>query len=146
MDDGGLAAAADASDVAEEVQGDVDVDAAEVVDAGSGELEVLAAGLAAVFGHGDGEAAGEVFAGDGVGVGGDFCYGAGGEELAAEFAGTGAGVEEVVGGAGDVGVVFDDEGCVTEGAELFLEVDTLAGVPGGVARQVRVHTIRPRHN
>src|SRR5260370_1376917 len=48
MDDGGFAAAADSSDAAEEGQGDVDVDAAEVVDAGSGELEGLAAGLAAV--------------------------------------------------------------------------------------------------
>ncbi len=68
MDEGGFAGAADSGDAAEEVEGDVDVDAAEVVDAGSGELEVLAAGFAAVFGDGDGEAAGEVFAGDGVWV------------------------------------------------------------------------------
>ena len=83
MDEGGFAGAADAGDADEEAEGDVDVDAAEVVDAGAGEFEVLAAGLAAVFGDGDGEAAGEIFAGDGVWVGGDFFDGAGGEEVAA---------------------------------------------------------------
>ena len=66
MDDGGFAGAGDAGDAAEQVEGDVEVDAAEVVDAGAGELEVLASGFAAGFGDGDGEAAGEVFAGDGV--------------------------------------------------------------------------------
>ncbi len=76
VDERGFAAAADAGDAAEEVEGDVDVDAAEVVDAGAGEAEVFAAGLAAVLGDGDGEAAGEIFAGDGVGVGGDFGDGA----------------------------------------------------------------------
>ncbi len=83
MDDGGFAGAADAGDAAEEAEGDVDIDAAEVVDAGAGEFEVLAAGLAAVFGDGDGEAAGEIFSGDGVWVCGDFGDGASGEELAA---------------------------------------------------------------
>ena len=78
VDDGGFAAAADSGDTAEEVEGNVEVDAAEVVDACSGELEVLAAGFAAVLGYGDGEAAGEVLAGDRCGVGGDFGYGAGG--------------------------------------------------------------------
>ncbi len=130
VDDGGLAAAADAGDAAEEVEGDVEVDAAEVVDAGSGELEVLAAGLAAVLGDGDGEAAGEIFAGDGRGVGGDFGDGAGGEEMAAEFAGSGAEVEKVVGGADDVGVVLDDEDGVAEVAELFHDADELGGVAG----------------
>jgi hypothetical protein len=83
MDEGGLARAADAGDAAEKVEGDVEVYAAEVVDAGSGEFEVLATGFAAVFGYGDGEAAGEIFAGDGVWVGCDFGHGSGGEELAA---------------------------------------------------------------
>ena len=55
MDEGGFAGAADAGDAAEQVERDVEVDAAEVVDARSGELEVFAAGLAAVLGDGDGE-------------------------------------------------------------------------------------------
>ena len=114
----------------EQAEGDVDVDAAEVVDAGAGELEVFAAGLAAVLGDGDGEAAGEIFAGDGVWVGGDFGDGAGGEELAAEFAGAGAEVEEMVGGADDVGVVLDDEDGVAEVAEVLHDADELGGVAG----------------
>jgi len=72
MDERGFARAADAGDAAEEVEGDVDVDAAEVVDARSGEAEMLAAGLAAKFGDGDSHAAGEVFSGDGAGICGDF--------------------------------------------------------------------------
>src|SRR5258708_11687634 len=84
VDEGGLAGAADSGDADEEAERDVDVDAAEVVDAGAGEFEVFATGLAAVFGDGDGEAAGEVFAGDGVWVFCDFGDGSGGEELAAE--------------------------------------------------------------
>ena len=76
MDERGLAAAADSGDAAEQVEWDVDIDAAEVVDAGSGEAEHLAAGLAAELGDGDGEAAGEIFSGDGAWVGGDFRNGA----------------------------------------------------------------------
>jgi hypothetical protein len=57
MDEGGFAGAADAGDADEEAEGDVDVDAAEVVDAGAGEFEVLPAWLSAVFGDRDGEAA-----------------------------------------------------------------------------------------
>src|SRR5882757_2949823 len=80
MDEGGFAGAADSGDADEEAEGNVDVDAAEVVDAGAGEFEVLAAGFAAVLGDGDGEAAGEVFAGDGVWVFCHFGYGAFSEE------------------------------------------------------------------
>ena len=130
VDERGFAGAGDAGDAAEQVEGDLDVDAAQVVDAGAGEREVLAAGLAAVLRDGDGEAAGEIFAGDGARVGGDFGDGAGGEELAAEFAGAGAEVEQVVGGADDVGVVLDDEDGVAEIAEVVQDADELGGVAG----------------
>ena len=130
VDERGLAAAADAGDAAEQVEGDFDVDAAEVVDAGAGEAKHFAAGLAAVLGDGDGEPAGEIFAGDGAGVGGDFGDGAGGEELAAEFACAGAEVEQVVGGADDVGVVLDDEDGVAEVAQGVEDADELGGVAG----------------
>ena len=93
-------------------------------------LRCFAAGLAAVLGDGDGEPAGEIFASDGAGVGGDFGDGAGGEELAAEFACAGAEVEEVVGGADDVGVVLDDEDGVAEVAQVFEDADELGGVAG----------------
>ncbi len=130
MDEGGFAGAADAGDADEKAEGDVDVDAAEVVDAGTGELEVFAAGLAAVFGDGDGEAAGEVFSGDGVWVRGDFLDRSRGQQLTAEFACAGAEVEEMVGGADDVGVVLDDEDGVAEVAEVLHDADELGGVAG----------------
>ena len=56
--------------------------------------------------------------------------GAGGEQLAAEFAGAGAEVEQVVGGADDVGVVLDDEDGVAEIAQVFHDADELGGVAG----------------
>ncbi len=130
VDEGGFAGAGDAGDAAEEIEGDVEVDAAEVVDAGAGEQEVFAAGLAAVLGDGDEGASGEVAAGDGVGVGGDFGDGSGGEELAAELAGAGAEVEQVVGGADDVRVVLDDEDGVAEVAEVLHDADELGGIAG----------------
>ena len=68
MDERGFAGAGDAGDADEQVEGDFDVDAAQVVDARAGEEELFAAGLAAVLGDGDVSAAGEIFAGDGVGV------------------------------------------------------------------------------
>ena len=64
------------------------------------------------------------------GVRGDLGDGACGEELAAELAGAGAEVEEVVGGADDVGVVLDDEDGVAEIAEVFHDADELGGVAG----------------
>ena len=88
----------------------------------------FAAGLAAMARDGDGEAAGEVFSGDGVGVGGDFGDGAGGEDVAAEFAGAGAEVEQVVGGADDGGVVLDDEDGVAEIAQGVEDADELGGI------------------
>ena len=50
--------------------------------------------------------------------------------MAAEFAGAGAEVEEVVGGADDVGVVLDDEDGVAEVAEVLHDADELGGVAG----------------
>ena len=90
--------------------------------------EFFAAGFAAEFGNGDLRAAGEVFAGDGVGIVAHLVDCACGEQSAAELAGAGAEIEEVVGGADDVGVVLDDEDGVAEIAELFHDADELGGV------------------
>ena len=48
--------------------------------------------------------------------------------MAAEFSGSGAEVEEMVGGTDDVGVVFDDEDGVAEVAEVLHDADELGGV------------------
>ena len=45
------------------------------------------------------------------------------DDLAAEFSGSGAEVQDVVGGAHDVGVVFDDQDGVAEVAEFVEDAD-----------------------
>ena len=57
-----------------------------------------------------------------------FVDGSCGEQPAAEFACAGTEVEQVVGGADDVGVVLDDEDGVAEIAQLFHDADELGGV------------------
>jgi len=128
MDERRFARAGDSGDADEHVERDVDVDTAEVVDARAGQLDVLATKLAAVLGHGDRCAAGEVPAGDGVWVGRDFGDCPRGEELTTELACARAEIEQVVGGADDVGIVLDDEDGVAEVAELFHDVDESRGV------------------
>ncbi len=90
----------------------------------------FAAGLAAARGHGDGNLAGEISAGERVGIGLDLGQDAFGEELAAELAGAGAEVEQMIGGAEDVGVVLDDEDGVAQIAQLFEDADEACGVAG----------------
>ena len=63
-------------------------------------------------------------------VGLDLGEDARGEELAAELAGAGAEVEQMVGGAEDVGVVLDDEDGVAEVAQVFEDADEAGGVAG----------------
>ena len=130
MDEGGFAGAGDAGDGDEHAHGDFDIDAAEVVGASAFKDEHFAAGGAAAGGNGDGELAGEVASCEGVGVGEDLLHGACGEELAAEFSGAGAEVEEVVCGAEDVGVVLDDEDGVAEVSEVLEDADEAVGVAG----------------
>ncbi len=128
VDERGLAAATDAGDAAEEVERDFDIDAAQVVQADAGELEALAAGLAAMARDGNGQTAGQIFSGNGVRVGGDLGDGARGEDVAAEFARAGAEVEEVIGGTDNVGIVLDDEDGVAEVAQGVEDADELGGV------------------
>ncbi len=130
MDEGGLAGAGDAGDGDEQTEGDFDVEAAEVVSLSAAENKLFPARRAAARGYGDGDFAGEVTAGKRVGVGFDFCQGAGGEELAAELASAGAEVEEIVGGAEDVGIMLDDDDGVAEVAEIFEDADEANGVAG----------------
>src|SRR5208283_1371675 len=101
-----------------EVERDFDIDAAQVMQADSGELEAgFGIGLAAMARDGDGEAAGEILSSDGLRVGGDLGDRARGEDVAAKLARAGAEIEEVVGGADDAGVVLDDQDGVAEIAQ-----------------------------
>ena len=100
VDECGFAGAGDAGDGDEQAEGNFDVDAAEVVDARAFEDEFFAAGLAAVFGDGDLARPERYLPVMELGLCGDLVDGACGEETAAEFAGAGAEVEEMVGGSG----------------------------------------------
>ncbi len=79
--------------------------------------ELLLARRATAGGNGNGDFAGEIAAGERVGIGFDFSEDALGHELAAELACSGAEVEQVVGGAQNVGVVLDDDDGVAEVAQ-----------------------------
>jgi hypothetical protein len=93
----------------------------DVVGRGSAQHEALFSrpGYAAAGGHGDGELSGEIAAGERVGIGLDLGENALGQQLAAQLAGAGAQVEQVVGGAQHVGVVLDDEDGVAQVAQLL---------------------------
>ena len=71
----------------------------------------------AFFRDGDGFAAGEVFAGERVGVRFDFGGGACGDDAAAVDARAGADIDDVVGGADGVFVVLDDDDGVAQIAQ-----------------------------
>jgi hypothetical protein len=102
----------------------------EVVGGGSAQDQALAAGRAAARGDGNGELAGEIAAGERIGVGFNFGENALGKKLAAQFAGAGAEVEEMIGGAENVGVVLDDDDGVAQIAQLFQDVNEAGSVAG----------------
>ena len=59
----------------------------------------------------------------------EFGEGAGGHEAAAELAGAGAHVEQVIGAADDVGVVFYDQDGIAEVAKGFEDGDEFGRIP-----------------
>ena len=131
VDECGFAAAADAGDAAEEVEGDLDIDAAQVMQADAGELEGASRpGSRRWRGTGMVRRPERYFPVMELRVGGDFGDGAGGEDVAAKLARAGAEVEEMVGGADDGGVVLDDEDGVAEIAQGVEDADELGGVAG----------------
>ena len=105
-------------------------------------------GVAAARGNGNGNLSGEIAAGERVGIGLDFGEHALGEKLAAEFAGAGTEVEQVIGGAQDVSVVLDNNDGVAQVAQLFKDMDQARSVArvqadGGLVEHVeRAHEAR----
>ncbi len=61
-------------------------------------------------------------------VGHDFAVGAFEDDASAEFAGAGAEIDDVVGGAHEVGIVLDDDDGIAEVAQFFEDADEAAGV------------------
>ena len=142
VDEGAFAAAGDAGDAGEEAERQFEVDVFQVVAAGAIEVQqALVVARGARGGHGDGFAAGEVFAGEGIGVGADFGGGALRGDGAAVDTRTGADVHDVVGGTDGVFVVFDDDDGVAEVAqaqEAFEQAGVVALVQadGGFVKDV----------
>ncbi len=124
VDQGRLARAGDAGDAAEDAERDRHVDLLEVVFAGAAD-EQRAARLAALGRHLDLSLAGEVLAGQRGRVLGDLGGRAGGDHVAAVFAGTGPEVDQVVGGEHRALVVLDHDHRVAEVAQAVERRDQL---------------------
>ena len=102
----------------------------QVVGRGAAQHQRLLAGRTAARGHGNGDLAGEIAAGERVGIGLDLGQNALGQQLAAKLARAGAEIEQMIGGAQNVRIVLDDENGVAQVAQLFQDVNQ----PGRVAR------------
>lgn len=129
-DEGGFSGAADAGDADEAGEGESDVEVFKIMAGGAFEAEV-SGGLrmdGPVALEGGGAMSGEVEAGERLPGFQDLAGGALEDDLAAGFAVTGAEVDDLVGGAGDAGVVFDDDDGITEVAEFFDDGDESAGI------------------
>ena len=127
---------------AKQAEGNVDVDAAQVVDARALELEVLAAGFAAgAWGTGMVRRPERYLPVMEFG----FAMTSGTVPAARSWPPSspapGAEVEQVVRGANDVGVVLDDEDSVAKIAEVFHDADEL----GGIASVEADGRVRPAH-
>ncbi len=117
VDQGALAASADAGDDGHDAERDADGDVLQVVLARAGDGEPLA-GKGARLGalqHGDG--AGEIAAGERFRAGHDLLGRAFGDDVAAETSGARAEIEDVIGVADGVFVVLDDEDGVAQVAQ-----------------------------
>ena len=141
----GFARAGDAGDGHQHSERNFDVETVDVVGRGAAQDEALLARRAAARGHGNGELAGEIAAGERIGVGLDLGQHALGEQLAAQLARAGAEVEQMVGGAQNVGVVLDDEDGVAQVAQLFKNVDQPGRVAGVQADGRLVEHIERAH-
>ena len=114
---GRLAAAGDAGDAGEQAERDLGGDVLEVVAARVDDLERAAGVARPALGDRHHQFAGEIFAGDRVGVADQVLDLALGDDLAAVDAGAGADVEHMVGGADGVLVVLDHDHGVAEVAQ-----------------------------
>ncbi len=139
---GGFSGAGYAGDYREQAERQFQVDIFQVVGFAAEDAEEFSVGRAALGGHGDGEFAAEVTAGEGIGVVLDFLGVAFGDQVAAGVSGAGAEVDDVVGAADGFFVVLDDQDGVAHVAELLERGDqasVVAGVQadGGLVKDVK---------
>src|SRR6266852_2519523 len=137
VDEGGFAGAGNAGDDREQAEGQSDVDIFQIVGAGAENLDGFAVGTAALFGDGDVGGAAEIAAGERFGAGGDVGRLAVRDKVTAGIARSWAEVDDEVGAANGVFIVFDDEHGVAEIAKL-LEGAEQASVVAGVQADGRL--------
>lgn len=141
VDKGGFARAGDAGDDSEEAEGELDIDVFEIVFAGADDAQEFARGFATFARRGELFFAGQVAAGDGICVLGDFCWGASGDDFPALYTSAGADVHEIVALVDGVFVVLDyDDGVpqiaqVLEGIDEFVVV-ALVEANGGFVQHI----------
>ncbi len=128
VDESGFSGAAYAGYDGQHAERDHQIHILQIVEGRAGNTEKFPDGLVPGAGNGDAHFAAEVAASDGFRVAQHFGVGARKEQPAAEFAGTGAEIEDVVGGGDGVRVVLDDEDGVAEIAQGFQDVDEALGV------------------
>ncbi len=129
----------------EYAQGDFHVDALEIVVAGTADDEAFVAGRAAALGNGDPPRAGQVLAGDALGLGDDRGERAAGHDAAAANAGTGTEIDDVVGRPHGVFVVLDHDNGVSQVAELGQRVQQLVVIAGVQADRGFVEDVEHAH-
>src|SRR5713226_8659908 len=137
VDEGGFAGTGNAGDDGEQTEGQRDVDVLQIVGAGAENLDGFAVGATAFFGDGDMGGAAEIAAGERFGAGGDVRRLAVSNEIAAGIARSWAEVDDEIGAANGVFIVFDDEHGVAEIAKL-LEGAEQASVVAGVQADGRL--------
>ena len=116
---GGFAAARNAGDAGEGAQREVGRDVLQIVAPGIDHLQGLAAALAALLRHFDLALAGQILAGDAVGIGHDLGGSALGDDRAAMDAGSRAHVDQIIGGADGVFVMFDHDHRIADVAQAL---------------------------
>jgi hypothetical protein len=129
FDEGGLAAAADAADDAEDAQGEFDGNILQVILPGAFD-DQRTVPFPNGFGWRDGQLTFEVFARQAVFIGDKLGVITGGHHFTAEVAGQGAHIDDIVCIAHHHFVVFDDHYGIAQIAQFLEHADQPLGIPG----------------
>ncbi len=130
VDESGFSGAGDAGDDGEQAERQGDVNFFEIVGARAEDLNDFSVGAAAFFGDRDLRRTAEILASKRFSGGFDLRWFALGNEVAAGVAGSGAEVDNEIGAANGVFVVFDDEDGIAKIAKLFERTEKASVVAG----------------
>src|SRR5208282_461059 len=123
MQQGRFSRARDAGNRHQHAERNLQIDALQIMRARAGDAEFVRSWLAALRWNLDVKFIGEITAGERVRHLYDLVVGAGANDFSAIFSGARAQVENAVGGAHDVGIVFDDQDRVSQIAQVVQDLD-----------------------